>query len=320
MNGIKILGMGRSVPARVVTNDDMARIVDTSDEWISSRTGIRTRHHCQGETHTQLCREAAQRALERAGVRPEEVGACIVATVTAQTLVPSTACLLQRDLGLPEDIPCFDLSAACTGFLFALHTMECLVNASARPFGLVVGCEVLSRFTDFTDRSTCVLFGDGAGAAVVECRAGWPSIGAQLGCAGNDQLLCIPGARLEEPSLIAMDGRGVFRFAVETVPRCVEQVLQQRGCTVADVDCFVFHQANARITDLAARKLGIPPEKYYKNIEHYGNTSAASIPLALSELQDLGRIGPGSRVVAVGFGGGLTWGGVMLEFEKRRPV
>ena len=184
----------------------------------------------------------------------------------------------------------------------------------------MVGCEVLSRFTDFTDRSTCVLFGDGAGAAVVECRAGWPSIGAQLGCAGNDQLLCIPGARLEEPSLIAMDGRGVFRFAVETVPRCVEQVLQQRGCTVADVDCFVFHQANARITDLAARKLGIPPEKYYKNIEHYGNTSAASIPLALSELQDLGRIGPGSRVVAVGFGGGLTWGGVMLEFEKRRPV
>ena len=184
MNGIKILGMGRSVPARVVTNDDMARIVDTSDEWISSRTGIRTRHHCQGETHTQLCREAAQRALERAGVRPEEVGACIVATVTAQTLVPSTACLLQRDLGLPEDIPCFDLSAACTGFLFALHTMECLLNASARPFGLVVGCEVLSRFTDFTDRSTCVLFGDGAGAAVVECRVGWPSGGALPHCHG----------------------------------------------------------------------------------------------------------------------------------------
>ena len=202
MNGIKILGMGRSVPARVVTNDDMARIVDTSDEWISSRTGIRTRHHCQGETHTQLCREAAQRALERAGVRPEEVGACIVATVTAQTLVPSTACLLQRDLGLPEDIPCFDLSAACTGFLFALHTMECLLNASARPFGLVVGCEVLSRFTDFTDRSTCVLFGDGAGAAVVECRAGWPSIGAQLGCAGNDR---VPAWR-SPPSLPWMAG------------------------------------------------------------------------------------------------------------------
>ena len=160
MNGIKILGMGRSVPAQVVTNDDMARIVDTSDEWITSRTGIRSRHHCRGETHTQLCREAAQRALERAGVRPEEIGACIVATVTAQSLVPSTACLLQRDLGLPQDIPCFDLSAACTGFLFALHTMECLLNASSRPYGLVIGAEVLSGFSDFTDRSTCVLFGD----------------------------------------------------------------------------------------------------------------------------------------------------------------
>lgn len=149
MNGIKILGMGRSVPAQVVTNDDMARIVDTSDEWITSRTGIRSRHHCRGETHTQLCREAAQRALERAGVRPEEIGACIVATVTAQSLVPSTACLLQRDLGLPQDIPCFDLSAACTGFLFALHTMECLLNASSRPYGLVIGAEVLSPVQRF---------------------------------------------------------------------------------------------------------------------------------------------------------------------------
>ena len=155
---------------------------------------------------------------------------------------------------------------------------------------------------------------------MVECRAGWPSIGAQLGCAGNDQLLRIPGARLEEPPLIAMDGRGVFRFAVETVPRCVERVLEQRGYTVEDIDCFVLHQATARITDLAAHKLGIPPEKYYKNIDRYGNTSAASIPLVLSELQDLGRIGPGSRVLAVGFGGGLTWGGALLEFEERRPL
>ena len=320
MNGLQLIATGGALPGRTVTNEELSRTVDTSDEWITSRTGIRSRHHCRGETHTQLCREAAQRALERAGVRPEEIGACIVATVTAQSLVPSTACLLQRDLGLPQDIPCFDLSAACTGFLFALHTMECLLNASSRPYGLVIGAEVLSRFSDFTDRSTCVLFGDGAGAAVVECRAGWPSISAQLGCTGNDQILRIPGARLEEPPLIAMDGRGVFRFAVETVPRCVKQVLQQRGYTVDEIDCFVFHQANARITDLAAHKLGIPPEKYYKNIDHYGNTSAASIPLVLSELQDLGRIGPGSRVLAVGFGGGLTWGGALLEFEKRRPL
>ena len=229
MNGIKILGTGHCVPAQVVTNDDMARMVDTSDEWISSRTGIRTRHHCRTETHTDLCLQSARQALDQARVRPEEVGACIVATITPQTLVPSAACRLQKELGLPEDIPCFDLSAACTGFLFALHTMECLLNASTRPFGLVVGCEVLSRVTDFTDRSTCVLFGDGAGAAVVECRPGWPSICAQLGCAGNEQLLRIPGVGTGEPSYVAMDGSGVFRFAVETVPKCVEQVLQCRG-------------------------------------------------------------------------------------------
>ncbi|MFR8331103.1 MAG: hypothetical protein ACLU9S_00995 [Oscillospiraceae bacterium] len=177
MNGIKILGMGRSVPAQVVTNDDMARIVDTSDEWITSRTGIRSRHHCRGETHTQLCREAAQRALERAGVRPEEIGACIVATVTAQSLVPSTACLLQRDLGLPQDIPCFDLKRRLHRLSLrpAHHGMP-RSTPPPGPTGLVIGAEVLSRFSDFTDRSTCVLFGDGAGAAVVECRAGWPSI------------------------------------------------------------------------------------------------------------------------------------------------
>ena len=320
MNGIKIVGTGHCVPAQVVTNDDMARMVDTSDEWISSRTGIRTRHHCRTETHTDLCLQSARQALDQARVRPEEVGACIVATITPQTLVPSAACRLQKELGLPEDIPCFDLSAACTGFLFALHTMECLLNASTRPFGLVVGCEVLSRVTDFTDRSTCVLFGDGAGAAVVECRPGWPSICAQLGCAGNEQLLRIPGVGTGEPSYVAMDGSGVFRFAVETVPKCVEQVLQRRGCTMADVDCFVFHQANARITDLVARKLGIPPEKYYKNIDRYGNTSAGSIPLVLSELHEMGRVGPGSRVLAVGFGGGLTWGGALLEFGERRPL
>ena len=320
MSGIKIRGTGRFAPAKIVTNDDLAKIVDTSDEWITTRTGIQTRHHCTTETHTDMCVGAARQALENAGISPEDIGACVVATFSSDYLSPSAACMVQRGLGLPHDAVCFDLNAACSGFLFAIHTMECLLAQAPRKYGLVIGAEMLSRFINWEDRGTCVLFGDGAGAAVVECRAGWPSIGAQLGCAGNDQLLCIPGARLEEPSLIAMDGRGVFRFAVETVPRCVEQVLQQRGCTVADVDCFVFHQANARITDLAARKLGIPPEKYYKNIEHYGNTSAASIPLALSELQDLGRIGPGSRVVAVGFGGGLTWGGVMLEFEKRRPV
>lgn len=314
MNGIKIKGTGRCVPEKTVTNDDLARIVDTSDQWITTRTGIRRRHHCATETHANLCAGAAKAALARAGVAPEQIGACIVATVSADTAVPSAACLLQRELGLPEDIPCFDLNAACTGFLYALHTMECLLNASPRKFGLVVGAEVLSRLISWEDRGTCILFGDGAGAAVVECREGWPSIGAVLGSRGDDELLRLPGLEAGERSFIQMDGTKVFKFAVETVPRCMDQVLQKAGMTAEDVDFFVFHQANARIIDLAVRKYRIPTEKYYKNIQEYGNTSAASIPLVLSELEEQGKVGPGSRVLAVGFGGGLTWGGALIEF------
>lgn len=315
MNGIKIRGTGRGVPGKLVTNRDLEKIVDTSDEWITARTGIKTRHHCaEGETISAVTAEAARRALEDAGIGPEEIGACIVATVTPETLVPSAACTLQRALGLPRDIPCFDLNAACTGFLFALHTMECLLNASPRRFGLVVGAENLSRVINWADRGTCILFGDGAGAAVVECREGWPSISAVLGCHGNGELLRLPGPEAGEPSYVAMEGTRVFKFAVEAVPWCVDQVLKKTGRTVEDVDFFVFHQANARIIDLAVRKYRIPPEKYYKNIAEYGNTSAASIPLVLSELREQGKIGPGSRILAVGFGGGLTWGGCLIEF------
>ena len=314
MNGIKICGTGRAVPEKVVTNQDLEKIVETNDEWITSRTGIQRRHHCTGEAHTSLCVSAAKAALDRAGVSPDQIGACIVATVTADTLVPSAACMLQRELGLPTDTPCFDLNAACTGFLYALHTMECLLNASPRKFGLVVGCEELSRVINWEDRGTCILFGDGAGAAVVECREGWPSIGAVLGSQGDDELLRLPGIASGERGFIAMEGTKVFKFAVEAIPRCMEQVLEKAHMTVADVDFFVFHQANARIIDLAVRKFRIPPEKYYKNIQEYGNTSAASIPLVLSELQDQGKVGPGSRTLVVGFGGGLTWGGALIEF------
>ncbi len=184
MNGIKLRGTGRCVPANTVTNDDLSRLVDTNDEWITARTGIRSRYRCEKETLTELCVSAARDALNMAGITPADIGVCIVATVSADTVVPSAACLLQRALGLPEDTPCFDLNAACTGFVYALHTMECLLNASPRKFGLVVGAEALSSVVDWTDRSTCILFGDGAAAAVVECREGWPSIGAVLGSRG----------------------------------------------------------------------------------------------------------------------------------------
>jgi len=315
MNGIKIKGAGRCAPSKIVTNEDMTHIVDTSEEWILSRTGIRHRHHlAEGETITGMAVEAAHRALESAGVAPEEIGACIVATLTPDTLVPSAACVLQRQLGLPHDIPCFDLNAACTGFLFALHTMECLLNASKRKYGLVIGAENLSRITNWADRGTCILFGDGAAGVVVECREGWPSISAELGCHGTDEMLRVPGVETGVPSLIYMEGTKVFKFAVQAVPYCIDKVLEKTGKTVDDVDFFVFHQANARIIDLAVRKYRIPQEKYYKNISEYGNTSAASIPLVISELYEQGRVRSGSRVLVVGFGGGLTWGGALVEF------
>ena len=313
MNGIKLRGTGRCVPANTVTNDDLTQLVDTNDAWITARTGIRSRYRCTTETHTDLCVNAARAALKKAGVSPAEIGACIVATVSADTVVPSAACMLQKALGLPEDTPCFDLNAACTGFVYALHTMECLLNAAPRKFGLVVGAEALSKVVDWTDRSTCILFGDGAAAAVVECREGWPSIGAVLGSRGNDTLLRLPGLGRGEPNVLSMEGTQVFKFAVETVPACMDAVLAKSGLTIDDIDFFVFHQANARIIDLAVRKYRIPPEKYYKNIDHYGNTAAASVPLVLSELEDQGRIGPGSRLLMVAFGGGLTWGGAVLE-------
>lgn len=313
MNGIKLLAAGRCCPSEIVTNGDLARTVDTTDEWITSRTGIRRRFRCKEETHTQLCAGAARAALERSGIRSSQIGACIVATVTPDNIVPSAACMLQRELGLPEDIPCFDLNAACTGFVYALHTMECLLAASPRKFGLVVGGEALSRVVDWNDRSTCILFGDGAGAAVVEWREDWTSIGAVLGSRGNDRLLCLPGLGRGKPNVLSMEGTQVFKFAVETVPACMDAVLHKAGLTAQDIDFFVFHQANARIIDLAVRKYRIPPEKYYKNIENYGNTAAASVPLVLSELEDQGRIGHGSRILTVAFGGGLTWGGAVIE-------
>lgn len=309
MSGIKIRGTGRSLPERILTNDELAQTVDTSDDWITSRTGIRERRLCTTESHSGLCAAAAQNALERAGILPEQVGVCIVATMTPDTLIPSAACTLQKALGLSCDTVCFDLNAACTGFLYALHTAECLLAASPKKFGLVVGADLFSRVLDWSDRSTCILFGDGAGAAVVEWRADWHSAGAVLGCAGNNELLRCP----LKNGYLTMEGQRVFKFALEAVPWCIDQVLERQGLTAGDVDFFVFHQANARIIDLAAKKYQIPPEKCCKNIERFGNTSAASIPVVLSELEEAGRLSRGNKVLLVGFGGGLTWGGALVE-------
>ena len=316
MNGLKLISTGSAMPTGVVTNEDLTKIVDTSDEWITSRTGIHIRRRCgEGESHTQLCLAAARQALDRSGISPEEIGVCLVATFTADHLNPATACILQKELGFPEDTVCFDLNAACSGFVYALHTAQCLLSAAPRKFGLVLGADVLSRVTDYTDRGTCILFGDGAGAAVVEWGADYPSIHAVLGCRGDTDVLYTPGVNTGAPSYIHMEGQAVFRFAVETVPRCISQVLEQAGLGVEDVDRFVFHQANQRIIDLAMRKLHLPAEKCTGNIAHTGNTSAASVPLLLDELVSGGALRSGQRALCVGFGAGLTWGGALLEVK-----
>ena len=314
MSGIRICGTGHAAGQRILTNEMLSGMVETSDEWIRTRTGIVRRHLLGEDTLAQHCAAAARAALARAGIEPAQIGACIVATVTPDTAIPAQACLLARDLGLPEDIVCFDLNAACTGFLTALHTMQGLLSQSARPYGLVVGAEAMSRVTDWTDRSTCVLFGDGAGAAVVHWSRSYRDGGAVLGCRGDGQALRLPGPGTQRPPYISMEGQRVFRFAVQTIPRCMTQVLEKTGLSMEQIDQVVFHQANARIIDHVARSCRIPPEKCCKNLSEYGNTSAASIPLLLSELQRSGWLGSGSRALAVGFGGGLTWGGMVLEF------
>lgn len=317
MSGIKLLATGSALPQHVITNHDLEQIMDTSDQWISSRTGIRARHHCRGEeSHTGLCLEAAKKALERGGIRPHQIGVCLVATLTPDRLTPATACVLQRELGLEEDTVCFDLNAACSGFVYALHTAECLLAAAERKYALVLGAEVLSRVIDMADRSTCVLFGDGAGAALVQWREDYPSIHAVLGCRGDDQMLTIPGVNTGAPSVVHMDGQGVFRFAVEALPRCAREVAEKAGITLDEVDRFVFHQANQRIINFAVKKLGVDPAKCTGNIEHTANTSAASVPILLDELVEKGEVKPGDKVLCVGFGGGLTWAGALLEVSQ----
>lgn len=314
MNAIKLLGTGRHVPSRCLTNDDLSRMVDTSDQWIRERTGIVTRYLCgEGEGNTSSALAAAKTAMERAGVGPEDIGVCVAATFTADHATPSLACELHQLLGFAETTPAFDVNAACTGFLHALETARCLLAAGhlQAPCALVVGSEALSRITAFTDRSTCVLFGDGAAAAVIRLTDDAP-YACVLGARGDTQILRAGGAG-ETDRFIHMDGQAVFRFAVDAVPRCIDAVLTQAGMTLSQVDHVICHQANSRIIDYVVRKLKAPPEKFYKNMDHYGNTSAASIPIALDELLEKDLARKGQIALCVGFGAGLTWGGVLLK-------
>ena len=313
MNGLQLIATGGALPGRTVTNEELSRTVDTSDEWITTRTGIRARHWCtEEESAATLAIAAAKQALERSGLSPQDIACCVCATLSAPDATPSVACQVQRALGLPENRPALDVNAACSGFIYGTAVARGLMATLGGRYALVVGCEALSRLMDQTDRSTCVLFGDGAGAAIFElCDA---PFAITLGARG-DEAIHAGGPCRTGSSPISMDGRAVFRFAVDALPRCLHAVLDETQLALDDVDWVVCHQANSRIIDHCVKALHADAAKFYKNMDRHGNTSAASIPVALNEMAEAGLLKAGQKVSCIGFGGGLTWGGMLVTYK-----
>jgi 3-oxoacyl-[acyl-carrier-protein] synthase-3 len=318
---VSITGLGTYAPERVLTNDELAKIVDTSDEWITERTGIKERRiAAPEEAMTDLALPASRQALERAGVTPSELDLIIVATVTPDMMFPTTGALLGDMLGAP-DAAAYDLLAGCTSFIYALAQAYGMISAGLSRKALVVGGDVLSKILDWTDRSTLVLFGDGAGAVVLERVDDGGFLGFELGAdGGGGRHLWLPGSGsrvFEDPDrLVKMNGREVFKFATRVLVTSGRAVLDACELSVEDVDVYVPHQANVRIIDHAAKKLGVPPERVVINVDRYGNTSSGSIPLALADAAADGRLRPGETVLMTGMGAGLTWGSAVMEWTE----
>jgi len=309
----RIAGTGSYLPPRVMTNDDFAKRLETSDAWIRERTGIASRHIAdEKQTSSDLALEASQRALEAAGVDAKEIDLIIVATSTPDFIFPSTACLLQAKLGV-AGCAAFDVQAVCSGFVYAIATADSFIKNRMAKKALVVGAEVFSRILDWNDRGTCVLFGDGAGAVVL-VAGDKPGIHASILRADGSQagMLSVPGnvnrGAICGSPFLQMDGQGVFKFAVRVLDESARETVAAAGMTLADIDWLIPHQANVRILDAVARKLKLPAHKLVVTVDHHGNTSAASVPLALDEYVRGGRILPGHRVLMQGVGGGFTWG------------
>jgi 3-oxoacyl-[acyl-carrier-protein] synthase-3 len=318
------------MPEKILTNDDLSKFVETSDEWITSRTGIRERRIAADDQATSdLAAEAARRAMTAAGVQPEEIDLIVIATVTPDMLFPSTACFVQKKIGANNAV-CFDISAACSGFLYALQIARHFLNAGTRTTALVIGAEKLSTLINWRDRNTCVLFGDGAGAVVI--RAVEPGVAAPgrvlstvMGSDGTlTDVLKVPGGGsacpitsdniASRPNTIHMEGRETFKHAVTRMCQASEQALAAAGLTKADIDMVIPHQANARIISAIADRLGLPMEKTFMNLDKYGNTSAATIPVALDEAHRQGKIKRGDVVLLVAFGGGFTWASSVVRW------
>lgn len=317
----RIIGTGSCLPKAVVTNDDLSKIMDTSDEWIRSRTGIRERRLVKEETTTGMSVMAAKKAMENAGISAEDIDLIIVGTITGDYVTPSTACEIQAAIGAERAVA-FDINAACSGFMFALHTADAYLKAGIYKTALILGAETLSKIMDWNDRSTCVLFGDGAGAAVVRTdetgllaydQGSDGARGKVLACRNrkNNNPLVENSMDLQYTN---MDGQEVYKFAVTTVPASIKKVVKDAGLTIEDIDYFALHQANIRIIQSVAKRIKAPEEKFPTSLDHCGNISAASVPILLDEMNQKGMLKPGMKIVLSGFGAGLTWGSAVIEW------
>ncbi|MDH5287736.1 MAG: ketoacyl-ACP synthase III [Betaproteobacteria bacterium] len=315
----RIAGTGRCLPGRVVTNDELALSVATSDEWIRTRTGIRQRHvAAEGETTSGLALAASREALAAAGIAPSDVDLIVVATTTPDMIFPSTACILQAKLGAGGG-PAFDVQAVCSGFVYALAVADAMLRSGAARNALVVGAEIYSRILDWNDRGTCVLFGDGAGAVVLVPAAEGGILATKLHADGHHKdILCVPGqvraGGIAGTPFVRMDGGHVFKFAVKVLAEVALEALDAAGLPVSAVDWLIPHQANLRIMDATARKLHVPHERMVVTVDRHANVSAASIPMALDEAVRDGRVRSGHHVLLTGVGGGFTWGAAVLRW------
>ena len=321
----RLIATASSAPEQVITNDDLAKIVDTSDEWITQRTGIKKRHISAGENTSTFVIDVARQLLDRASVNAEDIDLIIVASVTPDYGTPSLACMVQKEIGAVNAIA-FDVVAACSGFMFALSVADKYIKTGVYQNAIVIGGETLSKIVDWTDRSTCVLFGDGAGGAYVEKAEKEGIICEDIGSAGDKYEILTEGYTgcsnpfsnvekgIDPLWYVNMNGREVFKFATKKVIKSLEKVLEETNLTTEDIKYFIPHQANARIVEVISNKLKIPFDKFYMNMAEYGNTSSASIPIALNELNEKGLIERGDKILLTGFGGGMTWGTMLITW------
>ena len=316
-----IIGTGSYLPPTIIDNNELAKMVKTNDEWIREHTGIVERHIATDETTSFMATEASLAAIENAGIDPKEIDLILFATLSPERATPSMSCIVQDKIGA-TNATCFDLNAACSGFVYALQTADAYITAGMAKTALVIGSETLSKMVDWKDRSTCILFADGAGAAIVtkqdhgiinSITHSDGSKGMSLKCKERSTRNFL-NKKSEDKHYIQMIGPDIFKFAVRKVPACIELLLERAGVTKEEVTYFVLHQANARIVASVAKKMEVPIEKFPMNIEHCGNTSSASIPILLDEMNRDGMLKRGDKIVLCGFGGGLTWGAQLIEW------